>query len=74
MRKQLRSREARSTAVGTLFADHATPLYPQRMAKQFINSGGRWVGIVCFQTKNHGVCLFVCLLATQISFRAVTDA
>ena len=39
------------TAVGTRCADHATPLYPQKLALTSPNGGGRSVGIVRSRTK-----------------------
>jgi hypothetical protein len=32
-------------------ADHAKPLYPQKLALPSLTSGGRSVGIVCSRTK-----------------------
>jgi hypothetical protein len=40
-----------NTAVGILCADHATPLYPQKMALTSPTSGGRMVGIVRLRSK-----------------------
>jgi hypothetical protein len=40
-------------------ADHATPLYPQKLALISSTSGGRSAGIVCSQTKVHGVCFLI---------------
>jgi hypothetical protein len=42
---------------GILRADHATPLYPQKLALNFAESGGRSVGIVHLRTKGRGVWL-----------------
>ena len=46
-----RSRKQRLTAVGTRFADHVTPLYPQMLALTSPTGGGRSVGIVRVRTK-----------------------
>jgi hypothetical protein len=40
-----------NTVVGIRCADHATPLYPQKLALISPTSGGRSVGIVCSRTK-----------------------
>ena len=45
------SSKQRLTAVGTRYADHATPLYPQKLALTSPTGGGRSVGIVRSQTK-----------------------
>jgi hypothetical protein len=45
------SRKYRLTAVGILCADHATPLYLQKLAVTSPTSGGRSVGIVRLRTK-----------------------
>jgi hypothetical protein len=37
--------------VGTRYADHVTPLYPQKLALTSPTGGGRSVGIVCSRTK-----------------------
>jgi hypothetical protein len=39
------------TAVGICSADHATPLYPQKLALTSPTCGGCLVGIVCLRTK-----------------------
>ena len=39
------------TAVGTRYADHVTPLYPQKLALTSPTGGGRSVGIVRVRTK-----------------------
>jgi hypothetical protein len=41
-----RSRKQRLTAVGTLYADHVTPLYPRNVGTNLPTGGGRSVGIV----------------------------
>ena len=46
-----RSRKQSLTAVGTCCADHATPLYPQKLALTSPTGGGRSVGIVRSRTK-----------------------
>jgi hypothetical protein len=51
--------KSRLTAVGTHCADHATSLYPQKLALTSPISGGRTVGIVHLWTKSHGVHLFL---------------
>jgi hypothetical protein len=43
--------ETEITAVGIRHADHATPLYPQKMALTSPTSGGRSVSIVRSRTK-----------------------
>jgi hypothetical protein len=46
-----RSGKQRLTAVGTCYADHVTPLYPQKLARTSPTGGGRSVGIVRSRTK-----------------------
>jgi hypothetical protein len=41
--------------MGTRCADHATPLYPQKLAITSPINGGLSVGVVRLQTKSHGV-------------------
>jgi hypothetical protein len=45
--------------MGTRFAGHATPLYPQKLAVTSPTSGGRLVGVVRLRTKGNGG-LFLC--------------
>jgi hypothetical protein len=54
------------TAVGILRADHATPLYPQKLSLTSPTSGGRSVGIVRSRTKFTE--LRVLVIITKISF------
>jgi hypothetical protein len=49
-----------NTAVGIRCADHATPLYPQKLALSSPTSGGRSVGIVRLRSKASEFFLFVC--------------
>jgi hypothetical protein len=37
--------------------DHATPIYPQKLALNFVDKWGSLVGVVHLRTKGHGVCL-----------------
>jgi hypothetical protein len=43
--------EIENTAVGICCADHATPLYPQKLALTSPTNGGRMVGIVLTWTQ-----------------------
>jgi len=49
--------------VGTRYADHVTPLYPQKLALTSPTGGGRSVGIVRMRTK-----------ATEFSFSVLSSA
>jgi len=49
--EEYRSRKQRLTALGTRYADHVTPLYPQKLALTSPTGGGRSVGIVRVRTK-----------------------
>ena len=56
--------------MGTRCADHATPLYPQKLALPSLTGGGRSVGIVRSRTKatEYNTCAFyVCSLIRSIS-------
>jgi hypothetical protein len=46
-----RSRKTEKTVVGIRFADHVTPLYPQKLALTSPTGGGLSVGIVRSRTK-----------------------
>jgi hypothetical protein len=48
-------------------ADHATPLYPQKLALNLVDKWRSSVGIVRLRTKGHGVCLFVCFSTKYFS-------
>jgi hypothetical protein len=43
--------ETEITAVGIRRTNHATPLYPQKLAQTSPTTGGRSIGIVCSRTK-----------------------
>jgi hypothetical protein len=43
------------TVVRTRCADHAIPIYPQKLALTSSTSGGSSIGIVRLRTKSHGV-------------------
>jgi hypothetical protein len=49
------SRKLRLKAVGSLCADHAIPLYPQKLTLTLRTNGDRPVGIVCLLINSHGV-------------------
>ena len=51
MNKKVAARKQSLTAVGTRCPDHATPLYPQKLALTSPTGGGRSVGIVRSRTK-----------------------
>ena len=51
------SRKQRLTDVGTRYADHVTPLYPQKLALTSLTGGGRSVGIVLMWTKATEFCM-----------------
>jgi len=53
--------------VGTRYADHVTPLYPQKLALTSPTGGGRSVGIVRVRTK---ATEFVCLVGSTIEIFA----
>ena len=53
--------------MGTRCADHATPLYPQKLALNSPTGGGRSVDIVRSRTKATEFVLFVCLVLSDVS-------
>jgi hypothetical protein len=61
------SRKTRLTAVRTLCAAHATPLYLLKLALTSASSCGHSVGMFPFRTKDHGVCFwFVIIIFIEI--------
>jgi hypothetical protein len=58
--------------VGTRCADHATPIYPQKLALTSPTSGGRSVDIVRLRKKGHGVC-FACRFECENCLLASSD-
>jgi hypothetical protein len=57
--------------VGIRCADHATPLYPLKLALTSPTSGGRSVGIVRLQTKATEF-VFVCLVPLEVKDHKTT--
>jgi hypothetical protein len=58
--------ETEITAIGILHADHATPLYPEKLALTLLTSGDRSVGIV--RSRSKATELFLLLLVVVINF------
>jgi hypothetical protein len=57
------------TAVGIRRADHATPLYPQKLALTSPTSGGRSVGIVRSRTEaTELLVIIIIIIPTDILF------
>ena len=57
------------TAVGNRYADHVTPLYPQKLALTSPTGGGRSVGIVSSRTNATEVCFLVAFPLSPAKFR-----
>jgi hypothetical protein len=60
-----RSRKLRLTAVGIRFADHATPIYQQKLALTSPTSGGRSVGIFCLRLQPRSLVISLCYICTH---------
>jgi hypothetical protein len=59
MKKQrYRSRKSRITVVRSRCADHATVVYPKKLALTSPTSGSRSVDVVHLRAKDNGVCFY----------------
>jgi hypothetical protein len=56
-------KKTKNTAVGIRHADHATPLYPQKLALTSPTSGGRSVGIFRSLTQATKVSCLFCFIS-----------